>query len=102
TVSTLDLVLFDKYRDEGQCNMVKLKLWYRERSESTGLTPHKHTPNSTYGMSCLMDSVDYELTAGYTGPAIDTPGAFLTDRLTQSLPGRVDPEYSSKTCRFTL
>ncbi|XP_003369411.1 putative mycobactin biosynthesis enzyme MbtE [Trichinella spiralis] len=34
-----------------------------------------------------MDSVHYELTAGYTGPAIDTPGAFLTDQLTQSLRG---------------
>ncbi|KRX14717.1 hypothetical protein T07_1648 [Trichinella nelsoni] len=59
----------------------------RLQSESTGLTPHKHTPNPTYGMSCLMDSVHYELIAGYTGRAIDTPMAFLTDRLTQSLPG---------------
>ncbi|KRY40429.1 hypothetical protein T01_13489 [Trichinella spiralis] len=58
----------------------------RLQSESTGLTPHKHTPNPTY-VSCLMDSVHYELTAGYTGPAIDTPGAFLTDQLTQSLRG---------------
>ncbi|KRY19045.1 hypothetical protein T12_951 [Trichinella patagoniensis] len=48
----------------------------RPQSKSTGLTPHKHTPNPIYGMSCLMDSVHYELTAGYKGPAINNPRAF--------------------------
>ncbi|KRX38429.1 hypothetical protein T05_5498 [Trichinella murrelli] len=48
----------------------------RPQSESTGLTPHKDTPNPMYGMSCLMDSVHYELTAGYKGPAIYNPRAF--------------------------
>ncbi|KRY53479.1 hypothetical protein T03_11844 [Trichinella britovi] len=62
----------------------------RPQSESTGLTPQKDTPNLIYGsgfrllgwskliftVSCLMDSVHYELTAGYKGPAIYNPRAF--------------------------